>query len=174
MYIFCASLTSFPLIVDAQADRLSNNQQNKCNNYYITKTVTLVKDSVVRRGILVKDRFIECQAEFRDSLYKFTFGHGEYSRRLMTIPCATNQPDKLFNGHFNQKRTGIWFGWYPWGNIRKAVLYDKKGTSIRKLVFRPNGNLAWEIIFKKSKQGRNTRYAFNKLGYLNMNVGKRR
>jgi hypothetical protein len=137
---------------------------SSCRRYRLVIQTFMTGDSSVKTGIIVRNKFIECIVSLEKQHYGFAFGHQGVIWNGMDCDCAAIQPDKLFNGHLNGKRVGIWFGWYPWGSIRRAEWYVE-GRLLTRIFFRPNGNIRRILRYKNGKIIQGSQKIFNKKGY---------
>jgi antitoxin component YwqK of YwqJK toxin-antitoxin module len=143
-------------VTTAQADKTVSNKPSLiittdtiCGTFKIKKYQIQPNDSTKEEGLIIKRRKIQCEYYFKNEFCVFSFGDPYYSGRLGNILgfiCRPVQPDKLFNGHYNKQRVGIWLHYYPWGALRKATEYEKDAKQTR-IYFRPNGKLLRTVFY---------------------------
>lgn len=143
------------------------SNESKCSGvevrliqYVITKG-----DSLVESGIIVHSDRIETSVSIEKEAYVFGFGYQHTRVPRMSFECAENQSGKTFNGKRNGQKVGIWFKRYPWGGVRKAVMY-KSGLVERVVSFRPNGRLRVVSNYKNGRKRKGGDYYYNKQGLV--------
>lgn len=135
----------------------------KNNSIKITKYSIYIDQKIIESGIIVKKRYIPCDVEILKGNYSFAFGNLVTASPILFFDCANNQPGKTFNGHHNGQKVGIWFGWYPWGGVRRATMY-RDGQRSTVVYFRPSGKLARMLSYKNGKKRKSGNAIYDKQG----------
>ena len=112
----------------------------KTNCHIKLKTYQIIdKDSVIEEGIIYRRNYIPCNFSFDKNGYVIKFGKmAAHEKPPYKLFCSQVSQRKIFNNRKNGKRIGIWVRFYPWGKIRKIVLYEERGPT-KISIYRPNG-----------------------------------
>ncbi len=139
----------------------------KCNGPKIrlVQYAVTAGDSLVESGITVNKHRIETSVSVENGSYVFGFGNQRTRVPRMSFECEENQSGKTFNGKRNGQKVGIWFKRYPWGSVRKAVMY-KAGLVERIACFRPNGKLRLVSNYRNGKKSKGGDYHYDKQGLV--------
>lgn len=148
------------LVQNVLTDSKCNGAEVRLIQYAITKG-----DSLVESGIVVNNDRIETSVTIEDGTYVFGFGYQRTRVPRMSFECGENQSGKTFNGKRGRQKVGIWFKQYPWGGVRKAVMYNA-GLVERVVYFRPNGKLRLVSNYKNGKKRKGGDYYYNKQGLV--------
>jgi hypothetical protein len=89
-------------------------------------------------GIVVRGRRVPCRITVEEGSYVVEFAGSRTWSTPLYFDCVAVDPVRIFNGRLHGQRVGIWLRWYPWGGLRRAVMYQE-GRVERRMKFRPNG-----------------------------------